>query len=350
VFLRSLILLALLGALDITLYARSPGLLAAASAWSFGVAFLYFRMESTGRISGYRTFYFASLSVFFLLNMHLSGKPELAPYCHLSMAGNLVHEAYNQVLGATTGAYLKYGALSAGVLWLLVVLVNGGGFCSWVCFFGGVDDALSRIPRRPLLRIPRGRRLRDFQLAGLVFFAFVSFVSMEPEFCLWVCPFKLDGEILNPNSRAFVFQTAAYVAVGTIFLVILPVLSGKRTFCSTVCPFGAIAPLIRGISPYRMTVNADLCNRCGHCETVCPSFAIERDSSGGFHAGRFCVLCGRCADACPRKAVSWTVLHEKESKLLPFVSMCFGGALSLFYVPGGIVALVTAVARAVHPA
>ena len=97
---RSLGLLALLAALSVTVYASAPGPLVVSLAWSGLVAFAHFRMDRTGKTSLHRTFYFAALALFFLLNMHLSGKTEesVAPYCHLSLAGNLVHIGYNQYL------------------------------------------------------------------------------------------------------------------------------------------------------------------------------------------------------------------------------------------------------------
>jgi len=340
--LRSLVLLALLGSLGVVLHATDTGALIASIAWAGTVAFLHFRMERTGKASLHRTFYFGSLAVFFLLNMHTAPRGEewLAPYCHLSLAGNVLHVGYNQLLSIFNNAWFKYGVLSVGIFWLLVVFVNGGAFCGWVCFFGGVDDSLSQVLKRRLFRVPGGTRVREFQLALLIFIAFISFAYMEPEFCLWLCPFKIKGDILNPNSAAVGLQTAAYISVGIVLLLALPVVTKQRTFCSTVCPFGAIPPLFRWMTPYRVTVDREKCERCENCVNACPSFAMEMGVKSA-RVTRYCTSCLRCIPVCPAGAISTTLFDRKRNGwLLPLVSMAFGGALAQFDVPGGVVAVV----------
>lgn len=322
-------------------------MLAASLGWAAFVAGLHFRMERTGRFSFFRTFYFAGLAVFFLLNMHFTVRSEnwLAPYCHLSLAGNVLHVGYNQFLSAFSHDYFRYGALSVGLFWLLVVLANGAAFCGWTCFFGGVDDSLSQVLRKPLFRVPGGARVREFQLAVLVFIAFLSFAYMEPEFCLWLCPFKVTGEILNPGAPALAWQTGAYVAVGIVVLLVLPVLTRQRTFCSALCPFGAIPPLARGLSPYRVAVDPDRCARCGKCLEACPSFAMEMTRNSA-RTTRYCTSCLRCAAACPEGAITTALASGRPSRIVVLVSMLLGGALAQFYVPGGVAALVRLAGRA----
>ena len=322
-------------------------MLAASLGWAMFVAALHFRMERTGRFAGYRTFYFAGLAVFFLLNMHAGARGEegVAPYCHLSLAGNVLNAGYNQALSIFSHDYFRYGALSVGVFWLLVVAVNGGAFCSWVCFFGGVDDSLSQVLKKSLFRIPGGARVREFQLAVLIFLAFLSFAYMEPEFCLWLCPFKVTDEILNPNSPARALQIGTYVAAGAVLLLLLPVLTRQRTFCSTLCPFGALPPLVRWLTPYRVTVDPRRCVKCGNCARECPRFAMELDRKSA-RANRYCTACLRCVKVCPEDAIAPTVLGRRPSRIMPLVSMLLGGALAQFYVPGGIAALVRLAGKA----
>jgi ferredoxin len=71
---------------------------------------------------------------------------------------------------------------------------------------------------------------------------------------------------------------------------------------------------------------------------TCPSFAIQ-SLEGRVAVNRYCTHCMRCAENCPKGAIRPTLFHKKESSLLPWVSMAFGGALSLFYAPQGIMAL-----------
>ena len=48
----------------------------------------------------------------------------------------------------------------------------------------------------------------------------------------------------------------------------------------------------------------NLCGRSGHCEEVCPSFAIRLGADGVEINHAACTACGECIDACPRNALA----------------------------------------------
>jgi ferredoxin-type protein NapH len=334
VYIKSLFIFLCLSALSFFIYSTQTKLLVTAVVWCGIISFLHLLMKKTSKISFYRTIFFAGLTIAFLLEMHVFFKKETSfmPYCHIGMAGNMLHVFYNEFLAVSNFTFAKYGALSIGILWIFVILINGGGFCSYVCFFGGIDDSLSRILKKPLIKIPPSVRIREFQFAALIFFIFISFLYSQPVFCQWVCPLKLSDSIINPNSRTFIFQTALFISAGLVFLIILPVLTKKRCFCSMICPFGALPPLVNKIIPYKITVDNSSCSSCGKCMNVCPSFAINREGKE-IKTTRFCTLCMRCASACPTKSIRPTLYNKKKTALIPFVSMILAGAISLFYVP-----------------
>jgi len=332
------ILFALLASLGLVLHHASTGASVVSVAWALAVAALLYRISSSRRPAAWRTFYFASLAGFFLLGMHGGGTGEPVP-CHIGMAGNLLQPLWAQWLALSNGTWVKYGALSLSVAWLAVLLAAGGGTCGWVCFFGGVDDALSRVPRKPLLRIPPSLKVREFQAALAVFLVAASFGWFEPVFCQWLCPFKETKGVLDETLAVFPVQRAVQFGVIGLFLVVLPLLTGKRAFCSALCPFGALPPLFHRLNPYRVTVRPEACVNCGKCAAACPSFAVEAGPKA--HAvNRYCTLCLRCVEACPEGAIRPTLFGRRRSAVFPFVSMALGGALSMFYVPAGVMALV----------
>jgi polyferredoxin len=334
-----LALAALMATLSWRVYAGRPAALGVALAWSALVAAGYRWMEARGRLARYRRVYFATLAGCFLLQMHLPrAGPNLEPYCHLGLAGNALHTGYNQFLAVTGGAWGSYGPLSLGLVWLLIVFACGGTICGWVCFFGGVDDTLSSL-RKPLFRIPNASRFRVFQLALLLVILGASFVEMEPEFCRTLCPFKLTGGIAQSADSPRLAWALSFLLVGGVFTVGLPLLTGQRTFCSGVCPFGAIPPLVAGLTPYRVVIREEACTGCGTCANTCPSFAIET-RPGGALINRYCTACLRCVDACPAGAIAPLLFGRRESRLFPWVTLAVGGALSVFYVPLGVLAVV----------
>jgi len=276
--------------------------------------------------------------------MHGGGAGEPVP-CHVGMAGNLLQPLWSQWLALSNGTWAKYGALSLGVVWLAVLLAVGGGTCGWVCFFGGVDDACSRVMRKPFLRLPPSLKVREFQAALAIFLVAASFGWMDPVFCKWLCPFKETSGVLDPAVAAFPVQRALQFGVIVLFLVVLPLLTKKRAFCSALCPFGALPPLVNRLGPYRVTVSADLCVNCGKCAEACPSFAVEAGPKA-HSTNRYCTLCMRCVEVCPQGAIRPTLFGRRPTGVIPFTSMLFGGALSMFYVPEGVMALVRMVRAA----
>lgn len=341
-----LLVAALMGGLSWRAYSGNSGALAIALVWSALMPAAAAWAASRERLGAFRRRLFAGMAAAFLLQMHLprSG-PNLEPYCHLGLAGNALQAAYGQYLAVAGGTWGAYGALSLGMAWLLVSLAAGGAFCSWVCFFGGVDDAVSSL-RKPAFRIPAALRIRSFQLALLLLVAWASFAHFEPEFCRMLCPFKITGGIAGTHVHPGASMLLSFALVGGILVVALPFLAGQRTFCSGVCPFGAIPPLLSKLTPWRAAIRAEECTGCGKCSSTCPSFAVETTAEGKPRINRFCTSCLRCVEACPAGAIRPAHAGRRGSGLFPWVPLALGGALSVFYVPAGVLAVLRLIAGA----
>lgn len=270
------------------------------------------------------------------------GGPGKAPYCHIAMSANALDFVYQQQL-AFSGGWKMWGPLTLGGLWLAATLVLGQAWCSWACFYGGLDEGFSRLlPERwrPLrLKIPPP--LRDIPAALLILWLLASLAAMYPLFCLWGCPLKMTCGFAE-TGMAGKIQNAAMIILGVVFIVILPVLSGKRSFCGLICPFGAWQSFFGRINPFRVSRDENSCAGCGQCGQTCPVLAIE--AAGGKPAiTSYCNRCGRCIDECPHGAISYTVLGRKPPvdarALLVFCGLAVGGALGSLFVPGALYGL-----------
>jgi len=321
-------LAAILIALSLRLYMHERVLLVISILWSCGIAYLYFKCARTKSVNLYRTIFFTIITFAFLFEMHAIFGKESAflPYCHIGMAGNFFHTIYSQVLAIFNSNWAKYGALSIGFLWLGVLLLAiGQSFCSWGCFLGGADNLFSQILKKPLVKLPATKRIREFQIAFFIFIAFMSLLYIEPVFCKWFCPYKAATFIFNPNDGEYSLQIFMTMFVIAVVVFLSSIIFRKRAFCSTLCPFGALPPMIHKISPYKMKIEQDKCTKCGKCLNECPSFAIEKiDDVYGIN--RYCNLCYRCVGKCDFNAI-------KTNTMVPFISLLIGGAISLFYVP-----------------
>ena len=327
-----------------------------AAAWALFVGSVGAVILRTGRVSRWRALLFVTLAWSFLVHFktylfHHTGSlicasVQAAPYCHIALATTASIHLYEQYLAFMSGAWLQWGPLSLGVLWLVVTLALGQAWCSWVCFYGGLDDGFSRILPKPLIswiRVPD--KLRDFPTALLIFLLLISLTTMLPIFCLWICPLKLTTAFLDPVSFPRRIQLVLMTVSGIVFLLALPLLTSKRTFCGLICPFGAWQAFFGRLNPFRVTLDDSVCTHCGTCEAVCPIFAISSKVQG-MEVLSYCNRCGQCLDACPTHAIRYTLLgHELPGSgpgwrflwsaraLFLFCALVLSGTMGALFVP-----------------
>ena len=287
-----------------------------ALAWAVFSAGIGFAIAYTGRVSFYRRIFFSVSALAFLLHFKLSLFGEIAasscfketPFCHIAMAPYFLNYLYQQYLAVISGGWKLWGPLTLGAAWLFLTLAIGRGWCSWACFYGGIDDGLSALPRRPLIRTGRWAfKLRDLPAALLVFLLLASFAYLLPVYCLWLCPFKLTSVFMDADAGPRRLQYALMLAA-LAALVLGPLLTKKRIFCSYLCPFAAWQAFWGRLNPFRVSLDAEKCSGCLKCAAACPMLAIKELPGGNPGILAYCNLCGQCLGACPSAALRYTVL------------------------------------------
>lgn len=298
-----------------------------ALAWSLFCGGIAFGAVFTGRVSFFRRIFFSASALAFLLHFKLSLlnaslQPSCfadTPFCHIAMAPYFLNYLYQQYLALMSGGWKLWGPLTLGAVWLFITLAIGRGWCSWACFYGGIDDGLSALPKKPLLKIERwALRLRDFPAALLIFFMLVSLAYMLPQYCLWLCPFKMTEGFLDQQGVLRTLQYGLMLAALAV-LVIAPLLTKKRVFCSFLCPFAAWQAFWGRLNPFRVSLDAASCSGCRNCVASCPVSAIKCAPGEKAEILAYCNLCGQCLEACPQRGFRYTVFGME----LP----SFGGAL-----------------------
>jgi len=317
-------------------------------AWISFVGGMGFLMLRTGRISRWRSLFFVVLAWAFVLDfkagsLGLRGSAfatseiQEVPYCHIAIASSILNYAYSEFLAIKSGNWAAWGPLSLGFLWLLVTLVLGQAWCSWACFYGGLDDGFARILRRPALRWVRlPGPMRELPAGILLFSILISLTSLLPVFCLWACPLKITTGFLDPNDAARKVQLSIFLLLAALALVLGPILTRKRVFCGLICPFGAWQSFWGRANPFRVTIRPELCTQCQICLKACPIFAIEPQGLKGHAISPYCNRCGECLDVCPTEAIRYTLLGSAwDSRLLfLYCGLTVGGAVGGLFVPG----------------
>jgi polyferredoxin len=257
---------------------------------------------------------------------------------------------YQQYLAVMSGDWRLWGPLTLAFVWLFFTLVLGRAWCSWVCFYGGIDDGLSALPGRAVLKTTAlAGKFRDFPAALLIFLLLVSLATMLPVYCLWLCPFKLSTAFMEPD---YAFIRKVQLGLMLFALVVLaagPLLTKKRTFCSFLCPFAAWQAFWGRINPFRVSVDKDVCSGCNLCVDSCPMCAIRPGEGGKPEIGAYCNLCGECLPACPHAGIRYSILGLKTGgtgagfrRLLSteswfvFSALVMGGAFGALFAPAAL--------------
>lgn len=220
---------------------------------------------------------------------------------------------------------------------VIVALVFGKAFCSWVCPVAPLSDLLrgrkarekdecerTQAAHRVLERwsdtnAAQAEKHKPFRsrvdgrhvvLAGsLASAAACGF----PVFCL-VCPIGLTFAGAIALYRLIGFNEPAIEVLVFPALLVLE-LTVFRKWCHRFCPVGALLSLLsRGNRTFKPHVNASMCARhagssCAACAQACPEH-IDPCADLGDRSLAECTRCGVCVNTCPAKALSF--VNRKE--------------------------------------
>ena len=220
---------------------------------------------------------------------------------------------------------------------VIVALVVGKAFCSWVCPVAPLSDLLrgrkarekdecerTQAAHRVLERwsdtnAAQAEKHKPFRsrvdgrhvvLAGSLASAAVCGF---PVFCL-VCPIGLTFASAIALYRLIGFNEPAIEVLVFPALLVLE-LTVFRKWCHRFCPVGALLSLLsRGNRTFKPHVNASMCARhagssCAACAQACPEH-IDPCADLGDRSLAECTRCGACVNTCPAKALSF--VNRKE--------------------------------------
>lgn len=326
---------------------RGTGYLISKVLYSLFLAIFTFLIFYTGKISHYRSLFFIISAISFIIfykfklwgitgNFFIAPQknvPEV-PVCHIALASNFFITFLDQLKAIFVYGWDKWGFYTIGVFYIFSTLAIGQGFCSWVCFYGGIDEFFSKIFKKRAIKLDSvPGNVRDFPLGFLLFLLLSSIILFEPIFCLWFCPLKMTTAFLNNGETlTYKIQIIIFVLIGIIFLVLLPLLTKKRAFCSFICPFGAFISVAGRVNPYRLEIENEECKKCGKCISVCPSLAIKDN----YEITNYCTKCFKCVDECPENAIKLKLIKNNSDSLFIFFilsAIIFGGTISSFFIP-----------------
>ncbi len=238
--------------------------------------------------------------------------------------------------------FLDLKTLAAGgfMVVLLLTLLSGRTYCSFLCPLGITQDLFSRIGGRIKKRFKRFGFRKPFTIVRYTLLAATLAVAiiwgiylvtlLDPysifgrSVTCFVKPVvlllnnlfsgilgKLDNYALS-HIQIKGFELVAY-SIPAAFLLLVGLLSviKGRLYCNMICPVGTLLGLVSKISVFRIKFNVSKCTRCGRCSVVCKSSCIDF-LNYRVDVSR-CVDCFNCISTCPDKAISYGVVSLKKS-------------------------------------
>jgi len=302
---------------------NNPRLMLASLVYLVFLIVLAYRMLRSGRVHRYRSIFFSVYAIGFALNfipMLLESRGHMTltaqdianldtPLCHLTIPMLILPGIVYGVLIFPTRLFANLGFYPMLFLWLGATVVLGKGWCSWACFYGGLDEFFSKLlPRRVISSKNFQYALRWFPFALLLVIVVWAFLALEPVYCSWLCPFKAITEFPQPVNWLLWLQTGIFILLFLGLVVVLPLLMKRRTQCGLFCPFGAFQAYAGLINPYRVRIDKSRCNGCGACIQECPTFSITRETLARHKVSITCCRCGRCMEVCARDAIQFSLL------------------------------------------
>jgi ferredoxin-type protein NapH len=127
---------------------------------------LFVMMIRTGKTDQYRAVFFITMAVLFVISfvanlqetrgsMALTAGEAIkgrTPFCHMVIPVTIIPAALSRTI-IFPGSILGSNSIATMIIiWLGATLALGRGFCSWGCFFGGLEDGFSRVRRKPWIR------------------------------------------------------------------------------------------------------------------------------------------------------------------------------------------------------
>lgn len=220
--------------------------------------------------------------------------------------------------GVISGRAWAWASLA---LLVLLTLLFGRVYCSWICPLGMMQDLANRLVRpRPqklkgaaALHTPNHGRIR--LIFGLLGFGSLLFCGTL--LLTWLDPYSIAARfmtaVVNPAAASIGLSdgSADRLRYGPWLLVIVLISIGipllmallrGRLYCNSICPVGALHGLISRIAPFTPHIDEKNCRLCGHCLRACKAHAIDLKTLR-IDATR-CIACYNCLESCDSFALS----------------------------------------------
>ncbi len=230
------------------------------------------------------------------------------------------------VLGTLSGAAVS--AVILGVL-LLLTLLFGRVYCSFICPLGILQDIVFRIRRwlAPKRFLKFSRPVPWVRYGVLALLAACCVTGLAGLSLNWLDPYSIFGRIMYvlawpaaiwsnnllaaDSSSADLVQMDYFPAAFPVLLAsagmlgLVAVMSAwkGRLYCNTVCPVGTLLGLLSRISLFRLGFDPASCKKCGKCVKSCKAQCLNLKEYKIDYSR--CVACYDCVRSCSEGGIRY---------------------------------------------
>ncbi len=233
---------------------------------------------------------------------------------------------------------------AAGFLFILLLnLLFGRVYCSFLCPLGIFQDLVARFRKRPSKKKGKYQLFKDFPVLRLsllflmllsVFFVGALGISLLDPYSIFG---RIFSDVIRPgfielnNLLASVLQSQDvyflyhvhikvlsplnYIISGG-FLIAISYLAYKygRLYCNSVCPVGTVLGYLNKISLFKIRINQDKCISCGVCAVECKAGCIDFKAKTVDQSR--CIMCFNCLQVCDYDSIHYSVssIISKENE------------------------------------
>lgn len=216
-------------------------------------------------------------------------------------------------IGTVLTTHTLYWPLLWALATIVLTIIFGRFFCSWVCPFGSIHHFAGFLGNRKRttkqkIQVNRYRKAQCIKYIILVVFLFMAaFPSLaatlqtgllDPipfvtrSFNLLIVPI-LDRSV-NFVSVSARFYEGAWLIMTVFLTTVLLNLVIPRFYCRFICPLGALFGILGRFAIWRIGKKQKNCSDCKLCEKSCEGGCRP---SGSIRTSE-CVLCFNCLDDC----------------------------------------------------
>ncbi len=199
---------------------------------------------------------------------------------------------------------------------VLMSLVIGKSFCSWICPIGFLSENLGVFGEKLFKRKIKMPKVLDLILRSLKylmlgFFVYVIFFVMD----ILSLRLFLDSpynQVADIKMYYFFAKISKFSLNVIISLAILSVIF-RNFWCRYLCPYGALLGLVGLLSPIKIKRNLNTCIDCNKCSKACPNFIDV--AKNRYVISDECTSCMNCIDVCPVKDTLYLNIPASKKKL-----------------------------------